>query len=343
MSAEKAKELFQSSQVALECGDLEQALNQAKLGLDVCQAGDGEVHAALLDLQASVETEIKKQERSNAKNRADSKRVREVSVRSKSAKQFAQSHVRPSLRLHLDASSDAAAPHSRVGGCPSVPKDFVWPRREDGRSLAFLCQINMAELQDFEFVHKLLPKSGILSFFYDVEDKPSGLDSGDRHGWCVYYFAKQIKVNPFERPEGHDIAPHHVHFMEEPSYPDPVSDETEELDRVDYADYDRFVDASYEERPYHRLLGHPQLSLGDFYEECEIATRGIDWHIVRNDPYLAEEIQVASKRWITLLQLDSDERVGFMWGDKGRIYFSIEEESLKHHDFSNVWLIMQCT
>jgi uncharacterized protein YwqG len=342
MGEEKAKQLFQSSQVAFKAGNLEEALQQAKLALDSCEAADGEVHAALLDLQASVETEIKKRERSKAERRALARTMKEVAVRSPSAKQFAEEHYRPSLRLHLRSTTDNVGPHSKIGGCPATSKDFVWPKREDGRALTFLCQINLGEVNKFGQAHKLLPKSGILSFFYDVQEKPSGLDAGDRHGWCVYYFPKQMKVHHFDEPEGQDIPGYKLHFVEEQSYPDPLSGDTIELDRTDYAEYDKFTDACYEKPPYHRFLGHPQLILGDFFEECEIASRGLDWQAVRDDAYLAEEVQAAAKKWVMLLQLDSDDRVNFAWGDGGTIYFCIEEESLTHHDFSNVWLILQC-
>jgi uncharacterized protein YwqG len=343
MSEDKAKVLFQSSQVAFKSGALEEALDHAKRGLDACGAADGEVHAALLDLQASVETEIRKKERAKAEKRSLSRTMREVAVRSPSAKQFAEERYLPSLRLHLRPTTDNVGPHSKIGGCPATPKDFVWPKREDGRPLTFLCQINLAELQGFKPVHKLLPRNGVLSFFYDVEDHPSGFDAGDRHGWCVYYFPKQIKLNHFDEAEGQEIPSFKVQFVEEQSYPDPVSAQTQELDSTDYAEYDKFTDTCYEQQPYHRFFGHPQLILGDFYEECEIASRGIDFQTARDDAYLSEEVQAASKKWLLLLQLDSDDRVEFMWGDKGTIYFCIEEESLKHHDFSNVWLILQCT
>ena len=343
MSVEKAKQLFQSSQVAFKSGELESALEQTKRGLGVCGADDDEVHAALLDLQASVETEIKKRERSRAEKRNLARTIKEVAVRSPSAKQFAETNYKPSLRLHLRETTDNIGIHSKIGGCPAAPKDFVWPKREDGRPLAFLCQINLAELQNMGQATKHLPKSGMLSFFYDVEDRPSGFDAGDRHGWCVYYFPKQIKVSHFDEPEGNEMPGFKIQFVEEQSYPDPVSEATQELDRSDVSEYDKFTDSCYEKAPYHRLLGHPQLILGDFFEECEIASRGIESQVVREDAYLAEEVQQSAKKWALLLQLDSDERCNFMWGDNGTIYFCIEEESLKHSDFSNVWLIMQCT
>ena len=343
MSVEKAKQLFQSGQVALKVGDLEEALDQAKAGLDICDVAESEVHAALLDLQASVETEIKKKERSRAASRASYTQLKALSFDSHSAKKFAEANARPSLRLQLDPTSDNIGPHSKVGGNPVVPKDFVWPKREDGRPLTFLCQINLAEVNDFVFTHKYLPRAGILSFFYDVEEEPSGLDAGDRHGWCVYYFAPQIKVYHYDEAEGEVIAGYQVHYVVEPSYPDPVSKLAEQLERKDFGEYDNFTDTCYAEMPYHRLLGHPQLVLNDFFEECEIASRGLELQSVLDDPYLAKDISQACKSWVLLLQLDSDERVNFMWGEGGTIYFCIEEEALKHKDFSNVWLIMQCT
>src|ERR1700679_421183 len=72
--------------VAFKSADLEVASISAKLGLSVCEASDGEMHAALLDLQASVETEIKKKERSKAEKRNLARTSREVAVKSPSAK-----------------------------------------------------------------------------------------------------------------------------------------------------------------------------------------------------------------------------------------------------------------
>jgi uncharacterized protein YwqG len=342
MSVEEARQIFQSGQRALDAGELVEALEQAKHGLTLCHADDGDVHAALLDLQADVEAEIKKAERSKAEGRAASRVIKELSVNSVAAKQFAEKHARPSLRMHIEPSLDAGTIYSQFGGAPAVPKDFVWPKREDGRALSFLCQINLAEVHNFTFAHALLPKSGLLSFFYDTEDMPSGLDAGDRHGWCVYYFAKHMKVTPTEKIEGPAIPVNLAHFTIEPSYPDPIASQTEELEDDACSDYDRFTDSCYEDSPYHRLLGHPQLILGDFFEECEIASRGIEWQHVHDDEDLAAEVQACVKKWTLLLQLDSDERVDFSWGDRGMIYFCIEEDALKHHDFSNVWLIMQC-
>ena len=32
-----------------------------------------------------------------------------------------------------------------------------------------------------------------------------------------------------------------------------------------------------------------------------------------------------------------------MWGDVGKLYFWIRKQDLARRDFSNVWMIMQCS
>ena len=43
-----------------------------------------------------------------------------------------------------------------------------------------------------------------------------------------------------------------------------------------------------------------------------------------------------------LLQLDSEDEAGMMWGDLGRLYFVIRQEDLKSLHFENVAMDWQC-
>lgn len=49
-----------------------------------------------------------------------------------------------------------------------------------------------------------------------------------------------------------------------------------------------------------------------------------------------------SGRWNLLMQVDSNEDNGMMWGDLGRLYLWITSEDLAARKFENCWLILQC-
>jgi hypothetical protein len=43
-----------------------------------------------------------------------------------------------------------------------------------------------------------------------------------------------------------------------------------------------------------------------------------------------------------LLQLDTDDDLGWMWGEVGRLYYLIRQEDLAARDFSHAWMTFQC-
>ena len=60
---------------------------------------------------------------------------------------------------------------STFGGRPDLPAQFIWPSNKE-RPLDFLLQINLAESMEFD-LQGLLPSSGMLTFFYDLQNQPS--------------------------------------------------------------------------------------------------------------------------------------------------------------------------
>lgn len=70
-----------------------------------------------------------------------------------------------------------------------------------------------------------------------------------------------------------------------------------------------------DQEPIHRLFGHPD----------------------QIQPAMEQE-----QSSMLLLQVDSDERPDWMWGDAGRIFFWIPRSDLPVKDFSRVQLVLQC-
>lgn len=91
--------------------------------------------------------------------------------------------------------ADATATRSRIAGVPFAPPDFEWPRRRSGRPLAYLAQIDLAELPPSD-----LPRDGVLAFFYDVELMPAEEDDT----WHVTYWPATEPLSVTQPPSDLD-------------------------------------------------------------------------------------------------------------------------------------------
>jgi uncharacterized protein YwqG len=81
--------------------------------------------------------------------------------------------------------------------------------------------------------------------------------------------------------------------------------------------------------PVHQMAGYPAPIQGDDMElDCQ--------KIVHSQWTVAD-----AANWRLLLQLDSDDDAGMMWGDIGRLYFWIHEKDALAGDFSKIWVILQ--
>ena len=96
---------------------------------------------------------------------------------------------------HHATKSGGAIYRSKIGGKPAAPEGFEWPRFEAenfneetaNRPLSFLCQINLEEICGYD-KEELLPKKGLLLFFYEMESMCWGFDPSDEGCSRVYYF-----------------------------------------------------------------------------------------------------------------------------------------------------------
>ena len=75
------------------------------------------------------------------------------------------------------AAHPCAQLHSKIGGIPDLPPDFIWPYFENVHGwnfstphpLSFIAQILLEDLIPYDLDH-LLPTSGILYFFFNLEE-----------------------------------------------------------------------------------------------------------------------------------------------------------------------------
>lgn len=273
--------------------------------------------------------------------------------------------ARNAIRLKMFGGAEQTVGGTRFGGAPDVPDGFEWPYFEgegmDGevkpRPLAFLAQFDMEGLAQFD-KDGLLPKTGVLSFFYELDSQRWGFDPDDKGCARVFWFEDKEALRKAEFPdelaEEYRLPALKIAARSEKSY---QSYEDFLLQREKLIeDWDEFdealgslgVDVDEEENTT-KLLGWADPVQGNMTRECELVSRGYycgspeSWNEVPSlDRQEAE--QWSAEDWLTLFQLDTVEAGDFelMFGDCGRIYFYIRRDDLAKRDFDGVWLILQC-
>ena len=269
---------------------------------------------------------------------------------------------RNEISIVISGKPENASPFiSKFGGKPAVPADFIWPRFEaadyDGevvnRPLSFLCQINLEEMQAYD-KEKLLPKKGMLLFFYEMETMCWGYDPADNGCARVYYFPDVNGLAEMDLPEDlredFRVEEFCLAFSAGDSYPsfEELYCHTD-LD-CDWEEYDETLtklgcDMEIER---HKLLGYADPVQGEMLTECERISR--DMYCGNPESYqnTSEDeeasIMKAASDWILLFQMSSFEEDGYeiMFCDMGNIYFYIRKQDLKAHNFDRIHFSLQC-
>ena len=254
---------------------------------------------------------------------------------------------------------------SKIGGRPYLPKDFIWPYYQE-LPLSFLAQINLEEVSSLD-KDKLLPNSGILYFFYELETQEWGYSPQDKGCAKVFYFEDISNFELINFPEDmedyYKIPEFKVNFKSNISLPsyedfDNLNEDEKILEKYKtYENFKDFEDKLFDEyseicdeymkslKNYTKLLGYPDIIQNSMEEECAAVTRGINMggigylHLKKYH----DEIKKASKDWVLLFQMDTVESDDYelMFGDSGHIYFWIKKDDLANKNFDNVWLILQ--
>ena len=252
---------------------------------------------------------------------------------------------RTSLRL-ITASDGLAV--ARLGGRPRLPAGEMWPEAS-GAPLSFVAEIDLTPASA-ALGESGLPTSGLLEFFYDAVQMPWGFDPRDRPRWRVLHVPADAPAREFPTALGGDarfketrlgahreatFAPHSSLLVESIG-----------MDSGAGFEYGEALEAwasSAEEALLHRLLGHPDVIQNEMTLECQLASNGI--YVGDPSDYeteAAKRLASGAAAWQLLLQIDSDDQAGMMWGDSGRLYFWIRDTDLIEHHWDRVWMVLQC-
>lgn len=256
--------------------------------------------------------------------------------------------VQPCIRIYTTPTKDDDIPvgESKFGGDPDLPMDFQWPEW-NGQPLAFLAQINLSTIAKNP-ISALLPPKGLLSFFYDCEQSTWGFDPKDKESWRVCFFPNDslIRTSPAaSMPDHANYAACALTFEDGLTFPGWESLYIQALNLTDTEceKYCAFDTSEEREGHGHQLLGHPKEIQSEMQLECQLAFNGVYCGDAKGyqDPRV-RELEHDASQWRLLFQCDSDDNVGWMWGDVGRLYFWIAESDIESRRFENVWMILQC-
>ena len=279
------------------------------------------------------------------------------------------------IRLDRTLLEDAHMPigASKFGGAPDLPPGTRWPQGEE-LPLSFLLQLDLADAAALPAARDLpldgqlsflphmdladaaalpvardLPPDGLLSLFFEIEaaQRASWLEGrGDSPSWRLLYTPAGTRLERLTLPDvlatrppiyselsGHRYLTYPealafntaaIHLSSDLSWPGPWDRGCEDLD---WSDVEREVYFTNFRLPppgeyRHRLLGL--------------------WDVIQNDE-LAPDMEAERDAWRLLLQIDSDDDIGTIWGDVGLLYVWIRRADLVARDFSHVRLLDQYT
>lgn len=229
---------------------------------------------------------------------------------------------------------------SRLGGLPDL--SAAWPRYK-GRPLACIAQLDLAELSAAG-APDWLPDRGRLAFFYELEHGAWGLEPEDAGSSAVVYETGDPKTAaaPVDLPEDARFPAYPIRFSAAASLP---SEERLELDwrsmtRAETRAVETAIEALQPAEPIHQVAGFPHPVQADEMEQaCQSVTRQLRQSGAATS--LADDVS-SSDDWRLLLQVDTDQDAGMMWGDTGILYFWVREQDARAGDFSKIWTILQC-
>ncbi|MBX9625129.1 MAG: DUF1963 domain-containing protein [Gemmataceae bacterium] len=225
--------------------------------------------------------------------------------------------ARPGFVAASRAADDAKLPvgASKFGGRPDLPDDVDWPADDEGDPLALLAQYNLADLAG-SVAGRDLPPAGLISIFAAAVEGDAPEPDDARVLYLPDTAALARRRHPAELDSISRFASRRLLFGETLMLPDNHSPWWAD---IGLGDDERAWDAYRELIDTlalgHRVLGYPMP--------------------IQSDPLGGRSVR-------HLLTVDSDDDMGWTWGDGGSLYFTIGEADLRAGRLGRARCEMQC-
>jgi uncharacterized protein YwqG len=270
--------------------------------------------------------------------------------------------ARPAVRLaHGERESE-----THLGGSARLEPGQEWPSL-DGRFLALLVVLDLEEVSRF-VVDVELPAEGYLNFFYDAEEQSVwGFEPDDSRAWRVLYTASASTVEvapPTDAPSFPVIWLVAEQALTLPGWEEPVASplfpahapprkgllghRTDKKDQARRDAYFAVQDAwqrtcEHPDHIGHQIGGWPVLQQGPIWRECDLVSQG--YPLGTSEQWSAADradVGDTQADWQLLLQVESDDAAGWMWGDVGALYYTVRSSEPAARKFDHGWMILQC-
>ena len=218
--------------------------------------------------------------------------------------------------------------------------------------LSFIAQFNFEEIWAAGPIDPDMPKTGLLSLFYDLQEQPWGFGPKERIGFAALFSDTPLRaLTRRDPPPSIDAGLSLTPLSCEPRpcvTPPPLGCRAYDALKLseDAGDaYNEWSIGLNEDAGWSgcRLGGWPNEIQGDMQIQCALIAAGHNCGTpdAYRDPALAD-VRARADEWLMLAQIGSDDAANMMWGDAGKIYLWIRRDDLVARRFEAAHLILQC-
>lgn len=270
---------------------------------------------------------------------------------------YLQAYYHPVIHLERGQQGSQQVGVSRIGGYPDLPEHIKWPLTQNGEYMTSIAQLNLTQIANEVGTDRLpdfFPRQGLLCFFVGLDEPAYQIEHQ-----ILYIPEQEMTSIAYREPEETTILEEDA---EQPFVPYEVHAQGNiEFPTYSYVDYDQLVNHDISDEQYlewkeqfnadpdemiGKMFGYPVSQHGDDYIEAATAIltgkhtydtdKRRNWLIEQcagNEQQADQEIE----DMLMLLEIESDDDIGYMWWDAGVIHFFIRKADLIQLNFDRTY------